>query len=199
MKLLEVCVDSVESAVIAAENGADRLELCSALPVGGLTPSAGLFRAVKQQVGGKIPIFCIIRPRPEHFTYSPQELEVMKMDVAYLKDAGADGFVFGCLTESDTVDENVLQLLQLADPLPCTFHRAFDLVSDPFETLEALIKLGFKRVLTSGQKSSAIEGLELLKKLQQRANGRIILMAGAGIRSTNVKKNFGFLRFSGNS
>ncbi|CAL8283940.1 unnamed protein product [Arctogadus glacialis] len=168
--LMEVCVDSVESAVNAERGGAARLELCSSLLEGGLTPSVGLLQVVKQNV--KVPIYVMIRPRGGDFLYSEQEVEVMRRDIQLMKSNGADGLVLGVLTEDGRVDaELCMELLVLSRPLPVTFHRAFDMVQDPAAALETLVSLGFQRLLTSGCDCSALEGLPVLRRLVQQASG----------------------------
>ncbi|XP_069574029.1 copper homeostasis protein cutC homolog [Brachyistius frenatus] len=185
--LMEVCVDSVESAVNAQRGGAGRLELCSALLEGGLTPSLGLLQVVKQHV--KIPVYVMLRPRGGDFLYSDQEVEVMKKDIELMKSQGADGLVLGAVTENGRVDRAVcMELLTAARPLPVTFHRAFDMVHDPSDVLEDLVSLGFQRVLTSGCDSSALEGLPLIKRLIDQAKGRIIIMPGGGITERNLQR-----------
>ena len=181
-------MDSVESAVNAVKGGAARLELCCALSEGGLTPTLGLLRTVKQEVS--VPVFAMIRPRGGDFVYTEQELEVMKEDLVVLKEAGnVDGFVFGVLTPEGEVDrQRCSQLIELARPLPVTFHRAFDMTKDPFRALETITGLKMERVLTSGQESSALEGLLLIKELIERARGRIIVMAGGGITERNLER-----------
>lgn len=188
---MEVCVDSVESAVNAANGGASRLELCCALGEGGLTPSVGLLSVVKQEVD--LPVFVMIRPRGGDFSYSEQEFEVMKEDLVALKDA--DGFVFGVLTRDGEVDaRRCSQLIELARPQPVTFHRAFDMTRDPFRALEAIVGLRVERILTSGQESTALEGLPLLGELVERARGRTTIVAGGGITERNLER---ILRGSG--
>jgi copper homeostasis protein len=183
--LLEIAVFSAEAALIADKAGADRLELCSGYAEGGITPSYGTIQLVKQQV--KCPVFVMVRPRAGDFHYSPMEIEVMKNDIEQCKALQADGIVFGLLDENGQLDkEQVKSLVALAAPLPVTFHRAFDLCYDPFEALEMLIDCGVKRILTSGQKSSAAEGAEFIAELNQRANGRIIILPGAGINPGNI-------------
>lgn len=184
---MEATVDSVTSAVNAARGGASRIELCSALGEGGLTPSVGLLKVVKSLVVD-IPVFVMIRPRRgTDFAYTEDEIKVMKKDVSVLKDAGADGFVFGVLTPDGDVNELVCEeLLQLCRPLPVTFHRAFDVTRDPVQSLEIIIKLGFTRILTSGQSLSADSGVSLLAKLIEIANNRIIIVPGAGINEKNL-------------
>ncbi|XP_014380244.1 copper homeostasis protein cutC homolog isoform X6 [Alligator sinensis] len=168
--LMEVCVDSVESAVNAERGGAGRIELCAGLIEGGTTPSvAGLLQVVKQCV--RVPVFVMIRPRGGDFLYSDREVDVMKADARLAKLHGADGLVFGALTEDGRIDtELCMALLAVCRPLPVTFHRAFDMVHDPMVALETLISLGFERVLTSGCDSSALEGLPLIKRLAEQVS-----------------------------
>uniref|UniRef100_A0A8C5Z3A9 Copper homeostasis protein cutC homolog n=1 Tax=Marmota marmota marmota TaxID=9994 RepID=A0A8C5Z3A9_MARMA len=172
--LMEVCVDSVESAVNAERGGAGRIELCSGLLEGGTTPSM---------------VFVMIRPRGGDFLYSDREIEVMKADIRLAKLYGADGLVFGALTEDGHVDKELcMSLVAICRPLPVTFHRAFDMVHDPMAALETLLSLGFERVLTSGCDSSALEGLPLIKRLIDQAKGRIVVMPGGGITDRNLQR-----------
>nr|XP_033799217.1 copper homeostasis protein cutC homolog isoform X2 [Geotrypetes seraphini]XP_033799220.1 copper homeostasis protein cutC homolog isoform X2 [Geotrypetes seraphini] len=185
--LMEVCVDSVESAVNAERGGAGRIELCSSLLEGGITPSMGVLQVVKQYI--QIPVFVMIRPRGGDFLYSDREVEVMKADIRLAKIHGADGLVFGALTEDGRIDaELCMELLAVSRPLPVTFHRAFDMVHDPLVAIETLISLGFERVLTSGCDSSALEGLQLIKRIVEQAKGRIIVMPGGGITERNLQR-----------
>ncbi|XP_062319107.1 copper homeostasis protein cutC homolog isoform X2 [Osmerus eperlanus] len=185
--LMEVCVDSVESAVNAERGGASRIELCSSLLEGGITPSIGLLQVVKQNV--RIPVFVMIRPRGGDFLYSDREVEVMRRDIELVKSHRADGLVLGALTEDGRVDTGLcMELLAAVRPLPVTFHRAFDMVHDPVVALETLISLGFERVLTSGCDSSALEGLSLIKRLVEQAKDRIIIMPGGGITERNLQR-----------
>lgn len=180
-------MDSIESAKNAEAGGATRLELCQALSEGGLTPSAGFLQVVKSVV--KIPVFVMIRPRRGmDFCYTDQEVKVMEIDIQHLKTAGADGFVFGALTFSRHIDINTCQkLIYLASPLPCTFHRAFDVLKEPLSSLETIISLGFLRLLTSGQQETAEKGVRLIKQLIFEANNRIVVMPGAGITESNLE------------
>ncbi|XP_016046843.1 copper homeostasis protein cutC homolog isoform X2 [Erinaceus europaeus] len=167
--LMEVCVDSVESAVNAERGGAGRIELCSSLLEGGTTPSMGVLQVVKQCV--QIPVFVMIRPRGGDFLYSDREVEVMKADIHLAKLYGADGLVFGALTEDGHIDKELcMSLVAICRPLPVTFHR------------------GFERVLTSGCDSSALEGLPLIKRLMEQAKGRIVVMPGGGITDRNLQR-----------
>ncbi|XP_038847626.1 copper homeostasis protein cutC homolog isoform X1 [Salvelinus namaycush] len=185
--LMEVCVDSVESAINAERGGAGRLELCSSLLEGGITPSIGLLQVVKQYV--RIPVYTMIRPRGGDFLYSDREVEVMRKDIELVRSHGADGLVLGALTEDGRVDaELCMELLAVSRPLPVTFHRAFDMVHDPMVTLETLVSLGFERVLTSGCDCSALEGLPLIKRLVEQAKGRITIMPGGGITERNLQR-----------
>jgi copper homeostasis protein len=186
MDMMEVCVDSVESAVNACKGGASRLELCAALSEGGLTPTPGMLRIIKSLV--TIPVFVMLRPRGgDDFVYSSYEVEVMMNDAAVLKEWGADGFVFGALTASGEIDKNVCkEVMDIVSPLPATFHRAFDVCGDITMALSTIIELGFSRILTSGQELTASEGIPVIKKLISNANGRIIIMPGAGITKANI-------------
>lgn len=183
--LIEVCVDSVASAVAATDAGAGRLELCAGLAEGGLTPSAGLVAACRDQVA--IPLYPIIRPRGGDFVYSDAELDVMERDIATMKQLGADGVVLGLLEPDGSVDlVRTRAMVAAARPLDVTFHRAFDQTRDPEAALEAVIAAGADRILTSGHAASASDGIPLLAKLVQRAAGRLAVLAGGGITEENV-------------
>ena len=182
---LEVCAYSFESCLTAQTVGAGRIELCGGLAEGGTTPSAGLIQLARQHL--TIPLYVMIRPRGGDFLYTDTELAVMKADIEIAKTMGADGIVLGLLQADGRVDtEHTRQLVELAHPLPVTFHRAFDMTRDPLEALDAVIRTGAVRILTSGQQPTAEAGLPLLRQLVQQAAGRIEIMAGAGVNATNA-------------
>ncbi|XP_065071698.1 copper homeostasis protein cutC homolog [Rhopilema esculentum] len=184
---MEVCIDSVISAVEAELGGAARVELCSNLAEGGTTPSLGLFIKIKELV--KIPVFVMIRPRGGDFLYSGLDFDVMKKEITIFKSHGADGFVFGILTRDGSIDVTRCQLLKdLCSPSPVTFHRAFDMVTDYKTALEEVISIGCERLLTSGLEPTALEGLDTLKSLIEQANGRIQVMPGGGINKRNLER-----------
>lgn len=184
---MEICVDSLQSARNAIQGGAMRLEVCSALSEGGLTPSPGLIKQIRSFT--RVPIYAMIRIRKGNFVYDREEIEAMLYDLRILKDHCVNGFVFGALTTNNDVDCDVCkEIISAARPLPVTFHRAFDETLEPSRSMEVLIDLGFERILTSGQKNTALEGLELLKELVVGAKNRIIIMPGAGITKNNISK-----------
>ena len=179
-------MDSVESAIAAKGAGAHRIELCSGLCIGGLTPTVGLLEAVKQS-HVNLPIFVMIRPRAGDFLYSDHEFKVMKEDMLALKHSGVDGFVFGILKSDGTLDvERNRELIQIARPLPTTLHRAFDMTADLQQSLSEAISCGFSRILTSGGKQSVEEGASVVKTLVDAAGNNLIVMAGSGISEKNV-------------
>ena len=182
---VEICVDSVESALAAQRGGAHRTELCSGLIEGGTTPSSGLISAVRSRVS--IPICVMIRPRNGDFFYGPEDFEIMEQDVLNVKQLGADGIVLGILKEDGRVDvERTGRLVQLARPLQVTFHRAFDMSRGLGESLEALIAANVDRVLTSGGEQKVENGLPAVASLVKKAAGRISVMAGGGITERNA-------------
>lgn len=184
---VEISLSGVESALAAQMGGADRIELCENLLEGGTTPSLGMIAVVRNYLN--IEMNVIIRPRGGDCCYSEAEFEVMKQDIETAGEAGADGVVIGILNPNGTVDEERTRaLIDLARPMSTTFHRAFDITRDPIEALDTLIDLEIDRVLTSGQATSALEGLDLLTELSRHARGRIMIMAGAGITAHNAKQ-----------
>lgn len=185
MHVLELCVDSVASAITAEAGGAHRIELCSALAEGGLTPSLGLLRVVRSKIG--IGIHVMIRPRSGGFVYSDDDFAIMQEDIALAAQSGANGVVFGLLTANQEVDvERTRALVKLARPMEVTFHRAFDLTSDRLVALEAVIHCGAEHVLTSGAALSAMEGRAEIRQLVRAAGDRIRVMVGGGVRAENL-------------
>jgi len=183
--MLEVCVESVESAAIAHRAGADRIELCGNLIIGGTTPSPKLFEEIKKNVD--IRTHVIIRPRFGDFCYDDYEYRVMKEEIKMFRQLGADGVVIGSLNPDGALNlEQIKGLLEESGSMSVTLHRAFDVCVDPFETLEKSVALGINTVLTSGQQDSAIEGMQLLKELNKVAGSRIDIMAGGGISAEVV-------------
>ncbi len=183
--IFEICVDSVQGALAAQAAGAQRIELCANLVEGGTTPSVGMIKLTR--LSTSLAVNVIIRPRGGDFCYTGLELETMRQDIQAAKLAGADGVVFGLLNTDGSVDlEKTRRLVDLSRPLNVTFHRAFDLCHDPYQALEALCGLGITRLLTSGQKPSAMEGAGCIASLQQQSAGRIIIMAGGGINAENI-------------
>ena len=193
--LLETPVFTLEAALRADELGVHRIELCSSFAEGGETPGAGMLSYIKENTG--IPVFVMIRPRGGDFIYSREEIEVMKREIEFLKDIGADGFVFGALKINGDVDsESCKKLLTMAGDLPCTFHRAFDVCSNQEKALEQIIDCGFSRILTSGGEQSVEKGLDQIKKLIKKAGKRIIIMPGGGMKPNLMKplRQTGFLK-----
>lgn len=182
---IEICASNYQSAINAQNAGAHRIELCSELAVGGITPSYGLLKQVMNTIN--IPVLILIRPRSGNFTYSDDEFNVMKRDIQLCKDLGCTGLVSGILHVDNTIDvERTRELIELSKPLKFTFHRAFDWTPNPYEAMEQLIKLNVDRILTSGQESSAEKGIFVLQQLKKLANGRITILPAGGINSENV-------------
>ncbi|HFZ8993100.1 TPA: copper homeostasis protein CutC [Citrobacter freundii] len=185
MALLEICSYSMECALTAQQNGADRIELCSAPKEGGLTPSAGVMRSVRQTIA--IPVHPIIRPRGGDFCYSDSEFAAMLDDIRLVRELGFPGLVTGVLDADGEVDmARMAEIMQAAGPLAVTFHRAFDMCARPLKTLKNLADLGVARVLTSGQKADALQGLSIIMELIAQGDAPII-MAGAGVRAANLQ------------
>ena len=188
-RLLEVCVDSLISARGAMRGGADRLELCSALALGGLTPYTALLRQIRAE--SDIPIRCLIRPRAGDFLYRAEEIDLMEQQIQELKSAGANGFVIGCLTEHGDLDDDAMKpLIDAADGAALTLHRCIDVSCDPLETYLQAAYLGFDTVLTSGAAASCMDGLDTIEKLLQlrdRENGPEVLI-GSGVGPENIHR-----------
>ena len=182
--LVEVCANSLESALNAQEAGTDRIELCSELAVGGITPSYGLLKAVRKRI--TIPVHVLVRPRSGDFTFSEAEFQIMKNNVILCQELGFQGIVSGVLHADNTLDsERTTELRRLAKEMNFTFHRAFDWVTHPLEVLKQLEQIGVNYILTSGQQQAALEGIGLLRKLHSTSTSCVI-MPGAGVKESNV-------------
>ena len=194
-KLLEICAGDIASVVAAAQGGAARVELCSALAVGGLTPSEGFIRSAVAVPGVRKHV--LIRPREGDFVYTPDEVEIMLADVEMAARCGADGVVVGALLPDGTIDTSTCMRLANAarnHGLSLTFHRAFDRTSDAFGSLESIVAMGFHRILTSGLSPTALEGAAMLQRLNVAAAGRITILAASGVNSGNAAE---IVRLSG--
>lgn len=184
--LLEICLDSVESAVASERGGADRVELCAGLSEGGITPSAGMIAAVRKKIA--IGLHVMVRPRGGDFFYNADEFGIMQRDILIAKQLGANGVVFGILNAHGSVDKDRMrQLIEMARPLKVTCHRAFDMSCDMEQALEDLMEVKVDRVLTSGGKKSAVDAMPTLKQLVQQAQSRISVMACGELSIANVK------------
>ncbi|SAL51255.1 CutC family protein [Caballeronia udeis] len=183
--LLEICAGSVTSCLAAQEGGAGRVEFCDNLLEGGTTPSYGAIASARDKLS--IALNVIIRPRGGDFLYSDVEFDVMERDVFACKKLGVDGVVIGLLTADGDIDlTRTKRLVELAAPMPVTFHRAFDVAHDPFKALEDIILAGCNRLLTSGQEANALEGRVLIGKLREAAESRLVVMPGSGVRLNNI-------------
>lgn len=183
---LEVCCGDIQSVLAAKEGGADRIELCQALEVDGLTPSAEM---MAEAIGLGIPVQVLIRPREGDFVYDEAEVETMLKEIRLAKRLGANGVVIGALKSDGSIDEETIRrLVSEATGLSITFHRAFDVCSQPTEALEQIVSLGCHRLLTSGQAPSAEQGIPLIKKLVEQSCGRLIIMPGAGVNQENARR-----------
>ncbi len=183
--ILEVCAGDIASVTAAAEGGASRIELCQGLTVGGLTPSVGLMQEARKVAGLKMHV--LVRPREGDFVYNETETAAMTADIQAARDCGADGVVIGALMPDGSIDvKTCRRLISAANGMSITFHRAFDLARDPFDALEAIIDLGCDRILTSGQAANALEGAEMLRKLQETASSRLTILAGCGVTAGNA-------------
>ncbi len=184
----EVCANSVESCQAAQAGGADRVELCAGIPEGGTTPSYGEI-AMARKILKNTRLHVIIRPRGGDFLYSPLEQHIMVKDIECARSLGADGVVFGCLTADGDVDIQLMEkLMEASEGMSVTFHRAFDVCRNPDKALEEIIALGCNRILTSGQQSTAEQGIPLLRELQKKAGERIVLLAGCGVNEKNIAR-----------
>ena len=180
---LEICANSYQSAINAQKAGAHRIELCSELAVGGITPSYALLKKVMQDIS--IPVHVLIRPRSGDFTYSDAEFDIMKENILLCKELGCAGIVSGLLNPNNTIDiKRTQELIELSKPMSFTFHRAFDWVIHPIEEAKKLERIGVARILTSGQESKAEKGLTLLKELQNETS--LVIMPGGGINQDNI-------------
>jgi copper homeostasis protein len=184
---LEVCAQSLYSAQMAEAAGAQRIEFCSALELGGLTPSAANLMLAREQLS--LSICVLIRPRTGDFIYTDLEFELIKKDIQICKDLGMDGVVIGVALPDGRLDTERMKILRdCSGDMEVVSHRVFDATPDPFEALDTLIRLGFHRVLTSGQANTALEGAPLLKQLVEAAQGRIEIMPGSGVLANNIKQ-----------
>lgn len=184
--ILEVCVDSVESAVAAARGGADRLELCANLIIGGTSPSPYLFQEIRKYTD--IPVHVLLRPRFGDFCYTDAEFSILKEEISHFRNLGAEGAVIGILNPDGSLDTKRLgELAGIGEGMSLTLHRAFDVCKDPFLAMEQAIELGFSTILTSGQKNSALEGAELIKELEEKSRGRILIQAGSGVNAQVIQ------------
>jgi copper homeostasis protein len=185
---IEVCANSVESALNAQNAGADRVELCAGMPEGGTTPSIGQIMMARELLT-RTKLHVIIRPRGGDFLYTDLEVQTMIKDIQAAKELQVDGIVIGCLTANGDVDIKQMEhLMREADGLSVTFHRAFDMCPNPHQTLQEIIALGCDRILTSGQQPTAVQGIPMLKQLQMEADENIIIMPGCGINPSNIQQ-----------
>ncbi|KAK5204639.1 hypothetical protein LTR41_009495 [Exophiala xenobiotica] len=188
MAIVEIACFNTQSAIIAREAGASRLELCDNADLGGTTPPIEWLTRIRDGTDSDVPINVMIRPRGGDFVYTALEFDRMKDSINKVKSTGkVDGFVFGTLTTENTVDvDRTTELVSLAAPLPCTFHRAFDDLEDLYQGLEDVIRCGIRIILTSGGESNAVQGREVLARLVRQAGDRVVIMPGGGVRSTNL-------------
>ena len=181
----EACVESFEKALEAQSNGANRIELCENLAVGGTTPSYGTVKICLEKLN--IPIFPMIRARGGNFVYSKDEIEIMKEDIKVFKDLGVKGLVLGCLTSDNKIDlELTKTLVNLAYPMEITFHKAIDEISNPLDYIEDLVNIGIKRILTSGGKATALEGKDLINEMIKKSNGRLKIVVAGKVTKGNL-------------
>lgn len=185
-RIAEICCGSLEDVLIAQKAGADRIELNSAMYLGGLTPSVGTIKLISEKC--YIPIIAMVRPRPGGFYYNDYEFQTMLADIESMMDYNIQGIAFGCLDRDGSIDKEkssmIIEIIHNSNK-EAVFHRAFDCVKNPYEAIEILINLGVKRVLTSGLKSKAVEGVDLLAKLQNKYGDKIEILAGSGVNASN--------------
>uniref|UniRef100_UPI0035687608 copper homeostasis protein CutC n=1 Tax=Fusobacterium nucleatum TaxID=851 RepID=UPI0035687608 len=183
----EACVESFEKALEAQNNGADRIELCENLSVGGTTPSYGTVKICLEKLN--IPIFPMIRARGGNFVYSKDEIEIMKEDIKVFKDLGVKGVVLGCLTSDNKIDlELTKTLVNLAYPMEITFHKAIDEISNPLDYIDDLVDIGIKRILTSGGKATALEGKDLINDMIKKSNGKLKIVVAGKVTKENLNE-----------
>lgn len=183
----EVCVESFSEALAAEKRGADRIELCDNLYLGGTTPSYGTIKMAMEKL--TIPAFPIIRPRGGNFHYSKEEIEIMKEDIKVCKSLGAKGVVLGVLTTDNKVDfETLKELVELASPMEVTFHKAVDELENPVEVIDRFVEIGVKRILSSGTKETALEGKDILNAMIKKADNRIIILIAGKVTSDNFEE-----------
>lgn len=183
----EVCVESFSEALAAEKRGADRIELCDNLYLGGTTPSYGTIKMAMEKL--TIPAFPIIRPRGGNFHYSKEEIEIMKEDIKVCKSLGAKGVVLGVLTTDNKVDfETLKELVDLASPMEVTFHKAIDELENPVEVIDRFVEIGVKRILSSGTKETALEGKDILNAMIKKADNRIIILIAGKVTSDNFEE-----------
>lgn len=181
----EACVESYLASLEAQQRGADRIELCENLSVGGTTPSYGTVKVCLEKLN--IPIFPMIRPRGGNFVYSEDEIEIMKQDILLFKDMGVQAVVFGILTEDNKIDlEKMSELIQIARPMQVTFHKAIDDLENPLEWIEDLISIGVDRILTSGTQNTAAEGKEIINAMIEKAAGRLKIVVAGKVSKDNI-------------
>ena len=181
----EACVESFEKALEAQNNGADRIELCENLSVGGTTPSYGTVKICLEKLN--IPIFPMIRARGGNFVYSKDEIEIMKEDIKIFKELGVKGVVLGCLTSDNKIDlELTKELVDLAYPMEVTFHKAIDEISNPLDYIDDLVNIGIKRILTSGGEATALEGKDLINEMIKKSNGRLKIVVAGKVTKENL-------------